>query len=57
MTDSKKYKQYCCICDCETERDDDDVFKGGCPYHQKVMSNEEGSYLVYEEFNQDGEEW
>ena len=57
MTDSKKYKQYCGICDCETERDDDDVFEGSCPYHQRTMSNEEGSYLVYEEFNQDGEEW
>lgn len=54
---SEKYKQYCGICDCETERDNDDVFKGGCPYHQKTISTEEGSYLVYEEFNQDGEEW
>ena len=34
----KKYKQYCGICDCETERDDDDVFEGSCPYHQKTMS-------------------
>jgi len=28
-----------------------------CPYHQRVCHGEEGSYLMYDEFNQDGEEW
>lgn len=26
-----------------------------CPYHQRVMQGEDGPYLLYEEFNQDGE--
>ena len=52
-----KYKQYCNICGCETNRDDNDVFEGGCPYPQKTIPNEEGSYQVYDEFNQDGEAW
>ena len=52
-----KYKQYCNICGCETNRDDNDVFEGGCPYHQKTITNEEGSYQVYDEFDQDGEAW
>ena len=26
-----------------------------CPYHQRVGHGEEGSYLMYDEFNQDGE--
>jgi len=28
-----------------------------CPYHQRVRQTEEGTVFMYEEFNQDGEEW
>ena len=28
-----------------------------CPYHQRTMQTEEGPALMYDEFNQDGEEW
>ena len=29
-----------------------------CPYHQRVGVDSEGvRYLMYDEFNQDGEEW
>jgi hypothetical protein len=28
-----------------------------CPYHQRVHNGEEGPEFMYEEFNQDGEEW
>jgi len=44
-------KAYCNICQYETVQDQD-----GCIYHQRVLESEEGSYLKYDEFNQDGEE-
>lgn len=29
-----------------------------CPYHQRSAVDEDGAtYLMYDEFNQDGEEW
>ena len=28
-----------------------------CPYHQRVRQTEEGPVFMYDEFNQDGEEW
>jgi|GEM_PF-4475024 len=44
---------YCNLCGYETKQDED-----GCVYHQRVKVDSEGiSYLKYEEFNQDGEEW
>ena len=51
-------KIYCGLCDRETERDMNSVFKGDCPYHQRVINDsEEGPYMAYDEFNQDGEAW
>ena len=47
-----KTKAYCNMCNYETIHDDD-----GCINHQKVLYGEEGPYLRYDEFNQDGEEW
>ena len=49
-----KVKGYCNMCGFDTWRN-----KGeDCPYHQQVLTDSEGvSYLKYEEFNQDGEEW
>lgn len=48
-----EYKEYCNMCGYETKHDDN-----GCVYHQSVLTDSEGvSYLRYEEFNQDGEEW
>lgn len=43
---------YCNMCSMYVKPDQD----GDCPYHQKVMVGEEGPYLKYDEFNQDGEE-
>ena len=46
---------YCNACGYETKRDDSDpVYKGDCPYHQRVIHSEEGDYLAWEEFDQDG---
>lgn len=28
-----------------------------CPWHQRIMQTEEGPVFMYDEFNQDGEEW
>lgn len=28
-----------------------------CPYHQRTMQTEDGVVFMYDEFNQDGEEW
>jgi len=28
-----------------------------CPYHQRVRQTEDGQEFMYEEFNQDGDEW
>jgi len=28
-----------------------------CPYHQRSYQSEEGTVMMYDEFNQDGEEW
>ena len=28
-----------------------------CPYHQRSHQSEEGTVMMYDEFNQDGEEW
>ena len=53
-----KFNAYCNACNGETKRDDEDpIYKGDCPYHQRVVQGEEGNYLAWEEFNQDGEEW
>jgi len=49
-------KQYCNICQFET----DFVLWDGnlvCPYHQHSKQTEEGIVFMYDEFNQDGEEW
>jgi hypothetical protein len=46
---TEKEKAYCNMCGFDTYRD-----KGqSCPYHQKVLSD---GTLLYDEFNQDGEE-
>ena len=45
---------YCNMCGYETHRYNEG---DSCPYHQKVIHDEEGSHLLYEEFNQDGEAW
>jgi len=42
-------KAYCNICGFETRQD-----KDGCVYHQRVLEGEEGPYLKYDEFDQDG---
>ena len=43
---------YCNMCQAYTKSDQD-----GCVWHQKVLDGgEEGPYLRYDEFNQDGEE-
>ena len=48
-----KEKKYCGICDRVTSQDED-----GCIYHQRIKyDSEEGLYLKYDEFNQDGEAW
>jgi len=44
-------KAYCNICGYETNQDED-----GCVYHQRVKYGEEGAYLKYDEFDQDGNE-
>jgi len=47
---------YCNMCEMyvkPTKWDGEDV----CPYHQRTMMTEEGPVSMYEEFNQDGEEW
>ena len=50
----KTEKSYCNICGCNTLRNKGEDY----PYHQEVLRDSEGvSYLKYEEFNQDGEEW
>jgi len=41
---------YCNMCQGFTARDGD-----GCVYHQKTLYSEEGAYLRYDEFDQDGE--
>ena len=41
---------YCNICQMYVKPDED-----GCPYHQKVLQSEEGPYLKYDEFDQNGE--
>lgn len=28
-----------------------------CPYHQRVRQTDEGQVFMYEEFNEDGDEW
>lgn len=49
-----KVKGYCNICGYDTLRNEGE----DCPYHQQVLQDSEGvSYLAYDEFNQDGEEW
>lgn len=46
---TEKVKAYCNMCGFDTYRD-----RGqDCPYHQKVLSD---GTLLYDEFNQDGEE-
>jgi hypothetical protein len=49
----KEYKAYCNQCGYETTHND----INGCVYHQRIIQDEEGSHLLYEEFNQDGEAW
>jgi hypothetical protein len=44
-----KVKAYCNMCGFDTYRDEGE----DCPYHQKVLSD---GTLLYDEFNQDGEE-
>ena len=47
---------HCNICEMyvkPTKWEGEDV----CPYHQRTMSTEEGPVLMYDEFDQDGEEW
>ena len=51
------YKEYCNLCERETDRDKNSIFKGDCPYHQKVIHSEEGDYYAYDEFDQNGEAW
>ena len=49
-------KEYCNQCGFETQRVD---WHGEqvCPYHQHIHYGEEGPEFMYDEFNQDGEEW
>lgn len=50
----KEYNAYCNMCGYETKHND----INGCVYHQMNLTDSEGvTYLRYEEFNQDGEEW
>jgi|TARA_R110002020_G_scaffold6719_8_gene28553 hypothetical protein len=50
-----KRDEYCNACGYETRRDTDDpIYKGDCPYHQKVLAD---GTMAWDEFNQDGEEW
>lgn len=47
---------YCNICDREVRSitwNGEEV----CPYHQRSMQTEEGTVMLYDEFNEDGEEW
>ena len=44
--------RYCNACGYDTKRDDNDpVYKGDCPYHQRVLAD---GTLAWEEFDQDG---
>jgi len=45
------YKAYCNRCGFDTNRDKEG---DDCPYHQEVLYGEEGAYLKYDEFDQDG---
>ena len=48
---------YCNQCECYVKPTsfggEDDV----CPNHQRTYQSEEGTVFMYDEFNQDGEEW
>jgi DNA primase catalytic subunit len=51
MADNK-YTAYCNMCGHETARNNDDpVYNGDCPYHQRVLSD---GTLAWDEFDQDG---
>jgi hypothetical protein len=53
-----KYQKYCDACGFDTWRNNNDpIYKGDCPNHQRVIQTEEGPVYAWEEFNQDGEEW
>jgi len=44
--------RYCNACGYDTRRDDSDpVYKGDCPYHQRVLAD---GTLAWDEFDQDG---
>ena len=52
FNEEKKYEKthrYCNICGYETKHD-----KDGCVWHQQVLQSEDGPYLKYDEFDQDG---
>lgn len=54
--DGKPIKTYCNICQREivfVEWDSRMV----CPYHQHQKQTEEGIVQMYDEFNENGEEW
>lgn len=45
--------EMCGICGHYTKHDEH-----GCVWHQKTLTTDDGeTYLRYDEFNQDGEEW
>jgi hypothetical protein len=55
MMSMANFNEFCNMCGYETRRNPDDpIYKGDCPYHQKVLAD--GS-MAWDEFNQDGEEW
>ncbi len=49
-------KEHCNICGFATKRVEWDG-QMVCPYHQHMRQTEEGTVMMYDEFNQDGEEW
>ena len=47
---------YCNMCEMYVKPTSFDGQNNLCPYHQRLGHSEEGDYLMYDEFNQDGEE-
>ena len=46
------FDAYCNMCGFETRRNPEDpVYKGDCPYHQKVLAD---GTMAWDEFDQDG---
>jgi len=48
---------YCNACEMYVKPTSFGGEKDLCPYHQRSYQSEEGIVMMYDEFNQDGEEW